>query len=230
MLLKEIDGRERRKRNRRPQHGSRTHRGGLLAKIRASPWASLCSKPASKAGQETPEPDQAWENPGERSGVQASANRMPAASHFSHSHQTSRAATGHCMRWSPHFEKPAKGGCMTVRNAPHSLAPGTEFAKQFRSDSQDALCRTVSENHSCIGTSTMKTLGFITGSVAMVVLGGCAIFGDIPSNSLSAVRAQVRDLENPEGKVIPFGKDGIEVLTQGPVHEAFAQPATGRLE
>jgi hypothetical protein len=76
----------------------------------------------------------------------------------------------------------------------------------------------------------MKTLGLITGSVAMVVLGGWAMFGDIPSNSLSAVRAQVRDLENPEGKVIPFGKDGIEVLTQGPVHEAFAQPATGRLE
>lgn len=80
------------------------------------------------------------------------------------------------------------------------------------------------------GIANMKTLGTITGSAAIVVLAGWAILGDIPSKSSSNVRAQVSDLENPEGKVIPFGKDGIEVLTQGPVHEAFAQPATGRLE
>lgn len=76
----------------------------------------------------------------------------------------------------------------------------------------------------------MKTLGTIAGSAAIVLLGAWAILGDIPSKSSSYVRAQVRDLENSEGKVIPFGKDGIEVLTQGPVHEAFAQPATGKLE
>jgi hypothetical protein len=42
-------------------------------------------------------------------------------------------------------------------------------------------------------------------------------------------RAQVSDLEISGGKVIPSGKDGIEVLTHGPVHEAFAQPGSGKL-
>ncbi|MEK7214858.1 MAG: hypothetical protein AAB289_04620, partial [Chloroflexota bacterium] len=39
----------------------------------------------------------------------------------------------------------------------------------------------------------------------------------------------MKGFEIPEGKVIPFGKDGIEVLTHGPVHESFAQPGTGKL-
>ena len=52
--------------------------------------------------------------------------------------------------------------------------------------------------------------------------------GNLPGPT-NHVRAQVKDLENPEGKVIPFGKDGIEVLAHGPVHEAFAQPGTGKL-
>jgi hypothetical protein len=32
------------------------------------------------------------------------------------------------------------------------------------------------------------------------------------------VRAQVSDLEVSEGKVIPFGTDGIEILAVGPAH------------
>src|SRR5262245_3050671 len=82
----------------------------------------------------------------------------------------------------------------------------------------------------CAGARSMNNKPIkITGMglIAIIALWmGAALFPFQPSNH---VRAQVRELENPEGKVIPFGKDGIEVLTHGPVHEAFAQPGTGTL-
>src|SRR6266542_6095247 len=76
----------------------------------------------------------------------------------------------------------------------------------------------------------MRTVNHLTGSFVIFAGIGWAILTEGPSESLRGyVRAQVQELENPEGKVIPFGKDGIEVLTHGPVHEAFAQPGTGKL-
>jgi len=75
-------------------------------------------------------------------------------------------------------------------------------------------------------TRTTKIVGL--GLITLITYWmGWALLPFPPSNH---VRAQVRELENPDGKVIPIGKDGIEVLTHGPVHESFAQPGAVKVE
>ena len=72
----------------------------------------------------------------------------------------------------------------------------------------------------------MRRFSNFIGPIGIVTLIGLLTLTEPPIGPSSYVRAQVQNLENLEGKVIPFGKDGIEVLTHGPVHESFAQPGT----
>src|SRR5687767_775170 len=53
--------------------------------------------------------------------------------------------------------------------------------------------------------------------VAALVVGGCAVIASLPS-----VSAQP-PLPMPAGEV--GNEEGVETLTQGPIHEAFANPA-----
>lgn len=74
----------------------------------------------------------------------------------------------------------------------------------------------------------MKNCHYLAWSGVFLALAGWLALTESPG-LYDYARAQVRNFEDSGGQVVPSESDGIEVLTQGPVHEAFAQPATGRL-
>jgi len=59
----------------------------------------------------------------------------------------------------------------------------------------------------------------------------CSAFGGLPwTCSMDHARAQVGDLEVLEGKVIPFGTDGIEIVAMRPAHFTHTSAAVTAAE